>query len=112
MFVAPTWSALAVKPHAVHWNLAWVRRLFALTCPRPPAEGGQVREVLRAFTGITSRPALSALSARIRRNCPQPASRMPRLSPALAAAPLGRNAPSFSGSGLGLGARVMPAVFS
>jgi hypothetical protein len=44
-------------------------------------------------------------------NCAQPASRTDLFNPALAAAPLGRNAPGFSGSGLGSGRLVIPAVF-
>jgi hypothetical protein len=78
---APTRSAWDCRPHRAHRNSARVTRLSAAQCP----QDGHVREVLRGSTAISSRPALSALAARIDRNTPQPASRIDRLSPAFCA---------------------------
>ena len=75
--IAAFTSACAVCPHAVHANAAWVRRFSCAQCPQRE----HVREVPAGFTAISSRPALSALCARIVRNTPQPASRMLRFKP-------------------------------
>jgi hypothetical protein len=63
------------------------------------------------FTSTTVRPASAALPVRMLVNCAQPASRIDRFSPALARALLARNDPGLSGSGLGAGRLVIPAVF-
>src|SRR4051794_21943509 len=99
MLLAPTTSALAAYPHITRRKPAWVVRFSPDTCPH----SGQVREVLRGSTAITSRPALSALLVRIARNTPQPASKMLLFSPAFAADPLGRNPPACSRSGFAAG---------
>src|ERR1700716_3845090 len=99
MFSAPTRSAWSVYPQRTHWNFSCVGRFSSATCPQ--SLRGQVREVLRGSTGISLRPALSALCARMPRNTPQPASWMLLFSPAFAAAPFGRNAPAIAGVGLG-----------
>src|SRR3977135_3357499 len=108
MFSAPTRSAWSVYPQRTHWNFSCVGRFSSATCPQ--SLRGQVREELRGSTGISLRPALSALCARMPRNTPQPASWMVLFSPAFAAAPFGRNAPALPGSGLGCGARTLVAV--
>src|SRR3977135_4104683 len=110
MFSAATRSAWSVYPQRTHWNFSCVGRFSSATCPQ--GLRGQVREVLRGFTGIRLRPALSALCARMPRNTPQPASWMLLFSPAFAAAPFGRNAPALPGSGLGFGARTMFAMLN
>src|SRR5215467_5526880 len=81
MFRAALTSAWAVWPQVTQTNSAWVTRFSLATCP----QDGQVRDVLAGFTAIMVRPALSALAARTARNTPQPASRMLRLRPDLAA---------------------------
>src|ERR1700704_506048 len=110
MFSAPTRSAWSVYPQRTHWNFSCVGRFSSATCPQ--GLRGQVREVLRGFTGISLRPALSALCARMPRNTPQPASWMLLFTPAFAPAPFGRNAPALPGSGLGCGARTMFAMLN
>src|SRR5258705_9399662 len=59
MFSALTRSAWSVYPQRTHWNFSCVGRFSSATCPQPVR--GQVREVLRGSTGISVRPALSAL---------------------------------------------------
>src|SRR3977135_4296966 len=59
MFSAATRSAWSVYPQRTHWNFSCVGRFSSATCPQ--GLRGQVREVLRGFTGISLRPALSAL---------------------------------------------------
>src|SRR3979411_946656 len=59
MFSAPTRSAWSVYPQRTHWNFSCVGRFSSATCPQ--SLRGQVREVLRGSTGISLRPALSAL---------------------------------------------------
>src|SRR4030081_2689535 len=110
MFSAPTRSAWSVYPQRTHWNFSCVGRFSSATCPQ--SLRGQVREVLRGSTGISLRPALSALCARMPRTPPQHASWMLLFSPAFAAAPFGRNAPALPGSGLGFGARTMFAMLN
>src|SRR4030081_60297 len=65
MFSAPTRSAWSVYPQRTHWNFSCVGRFSSATCAQ--SLRGQVREVLRGFTGISLRPALSALCARMPR---------------------------------------------
>ena len=66
MFSAPTRSAWSVYPQRTHWNFSCVGRFSSATCPQ--SLRGQVREVLRGSTGISLRPALSAL---VREDAPE-----------------------------------------
>src|ERR1051326_7885775 len=101
MFNAALWSRSSEQPHAQecqrssrslwtmapHWLQSWL--------------------VYVGSTNTTRRPALSALALQKDWHWPQPASRIDWFNPALAAAPLGRYSPSWSGSGFGSGAFVM-----
>src|SRR5215207_3716417 len=99
-------SALTVCPQPRQENTAWLARFSAAVCP----QASQRSEVCRGSTTITTRPASSALARRIDTNWPQPASWMLRFRPVLAAAPLGRNPPGWSGSGRGDGRRTRRMV--
>src|SRR3981081_806291 len=99
MFSAPTRSAWSVYPQRTHCNFSCVGRFSSATCPQ--SLRGQVREVLRGSTGISVRPALSALCARMPRNTPNPRRGCCCSARAFAAAPFGRNAPALPGVGLG-----------
>src|ERR1700716_451126 len=100
MFSAPTRSAWSVYPQRTHWNFSCVGRFSSATCPQ--SLRGQVREVLRGSTGISLRPALSALCARMPRNPPQPASWMLLFTPGLRASPVREKRARVAGVGLGL----------
>src|ERR1700716_1664195 len=99
MFSAPTRSAWSVYPQRTHWNFSCVGRFSSATCPQ--SLRGQVREVLRGSTGISLRPALSALCARMPRNTPQPASWMLLFTPGLRASSVREKRARVAGVGLG-----------
>ncbi len=84
-----------MKPHAVHSNLAWVTRFSFATCPQPPRLGGHVREVLRASTATTRRPALTLSLVRQDRQELRPT----RVEDAAVQARLGRGAIGQEGAG-------------
>src|SRR3981189_2705799 len=100
MFSAATRSAWSVYPQRTHWNFSCVGRFSSATCPQ--GLRGQVREVLRGFTGISLRPALSALCARMPRNTPQPASWMLLFTPGLRCSSVREKRARVAGGGLGL----------
>src|SRR4030081_705116 len=100
MFSAPTRSAWSVYPQRTHWNFSCVGRCSSATCPQ--SLRGQVREVLRGSTGISLRPALSALCARMPRNTPQPASWMLLFTPGLRCSSVREKRARVAGVGLGL----------
>jgi hypothetical protein len=101
MFKAALWSRSRTNPQ---WGHACVHssKGFGTTAPHPL----QCWLVMRGLTNTTRRPALAALAMQKDWNWPQPASKIDWFKPALAAAPLGRYCPAWSGSGLGSGVAV------
>ena len=100
MFLAAFTSAWSRWWQEVHTKTAWLLRDSASTC----LHAWHVWDVYAGLTVITWVPVYRALlrvAASIRY---QPLSKMARFRPDLAAAPLGRNAPSLSGSGFGAAA--------
>src|SRR5438105_13015673 len=76
MFIAPTQSALAEKPHSKHSNLVCVLRFSAAVCPHR----GHLRLVFWGGTGTRRPPFHCVLYASWRRNSNGLASRIERLS--------------------------------
>ena len=77
MFIAPTQSALAEKPHSKHSNLVCVLRFSAAVCPHR----GHLRLVFWGGTGTRRPPFHCVLYASWRRNSNGLASRIERLNP-------------------------------
>src|SRR4030088_1777286 len=100
MFSAPTRSAWSVYPQRTHWNFSCVGRFSSATCPQ--CLRGQVREGLRGSTGISLRPALSALCARMPEEPPQPAWWMLLFTPGLRCSSVREKRARVAGVGLGL----------